>query len=237
MIDLYNGVSPNVLKATIFLEEAALPYRNIGIDLTRGDQFRPEFLAISPNHRIPVIIDHDPQTGDTPIVVWESGAILTYLAEKTGLFLPVEARRRVEVFKWLFWQVGGLGPMSGQLKFFNGRYGEVIPFGRTRYTKEIHRLYRVLNHQLTDKEFVTGEYSIADMACYPWIALYKMMEQSLDGLSHLRRWHDAVGARPAVRRAYERNQREFDISPAPLAEQLENLFGPNAPEKYNPPDF
>lgn len=231
MIDLYNGATPNVLKVTIFLEEAELAYNNIAIDLGRGEQFTPEFLAISPNHRIPVIIDHNPDDGDEPLVVWESGAILTYLAEKTGRFLPTQTRQRAEVFKWLYWQMAGLGPMSGQLKFFNGRVGEVIPFGRTRYTKEINRLYRVLNHQLTNNKFVAGEYSIADMACYPWIALHEVFEQKLDDLPHLKRWLDGIAERPAVMRAYERNENELNIEPATPEDYWNNMFGPNAADK------
>ena len=164
MINLYYWTTPNGHKVTIFLEETGLPYRIIPVDIGKGDQFKPQFLAIAPNNRIPAIIDTAPADGGTALSVFESGAILQYLAEKTGQFLPADIRRRAEVMQWLFWQMGGLGPMAGQNHHFVQYAPERIPYAVTRYVKETNRLYGVLDKRLADREFVAGAYSIADMA-------------------------------------------------------------------------
>ena len=202
MIDLYYWPTPNGHKITIFLEEAGLPYTIHKVDIGKGDQFKPEFLAISPNNRMPAIIDTAPADGGKPISVFESGAILQYLAEKTGKFLPADIRGRVEVMQWLFWQMGGLGPMAGQNGHFNVYAPEKIPYAIDRYTKETNRLYGVLNKRLADREFVAGAYSIADMASYPWIVPHENHKQRLEDFPHLKRWFEAIKARPAVMKAY-----------------------------------
>lgn len=203
MIDLYYWTTPNGHKITIFLEEAGLPYRLHPVNIGKGDQFRPKFLRISPNNRIPAIVDTEPSGGGEPISIFESGAILQYLAEKTGRFLPKNVRGRFEVMQWLFWQVGGLGPMAGQNHHFGQYAPERIPYAIDRYVKETNRLYGVLNKQLADRDYVAGTYSIADMACYPWIVPYERQGQDLADFPHLRRWFEAMAARPAVQRAYE----------------------------------
>lgn len=203
MIDLYYWTTPNGHKITIFLEETALLYRLIPVNIGKGEQFNPEFLRYAPNNRIPAIVDNAPVDGGAPISVFESGAILQYLAEKSGRFLPLDVRGRAEVMQWLFWQVAGLGPMAGQNHHFVQCAPEQIPYAVDRYVKETNRLYGVLNRRLADREFVAGEYSIADMACYPWIVPYERQRQNLDDFPHLKRWFAAIAARPAVRRAYE----------------------------------
>ena len=202
MIDLYYWPTPNGHKITIFLEEAGLPYTIHKVDIGKGDQFKPEFLAISPNNRMPAIVDTAPADGGKPISVFESGAILQYLAEKTGKFLPADIRGRMEVMQWLFWQMGGLGPMAGQNGHFNVYAPEKIPYAIDRYTKETNRLYGVLNKRLADREFVAGAYSIADMASYPWIVPHENHKQRLEDFPHLKRWFEAIKARPAVMKAY-----------------------------------
>jgi GSH-dependent disulfide-bond oxidoreductase len=178
MIDLYYWTTPNGHKVTIFLEESGVPYRIIPVNISKGDQFKPEFLAISPNNRIPAIVDRNPKDGGKPISVFESGAILLYLAEKTGMFLPNDSRRKVEVTQWLFWQMGGLGPMAGQNHHFGQYAPEKLPYAIDRYVKETNRLYGVLNKRLEHHVFVAGEYSIADMAAYPWIVPWKRQGQT-----------------------------------------------------------
>jgi GST-like protein len=202
MIDLYYWPTPNGHKITIFLEEAGLPYTIHKVDIGKGDQFKPEFLAISPNNRMPAIVDTAPADGGKPISVFESGAILQYLAEKTGKFIPADIRGRVEVLQWLFWQIGGLGPMAGQNGHFNVYAPEKIPYAMERYTKETNRLYGVLNKRLADRAFVAGAYSIADMASYPWIVPHENHKQKLEDFPHLKRWFEAIKARPAVVKAY-----------------------------------
>jgi len=202
MIDLHYWTTPNGHKITIFLEEAQLPYRVIPVNIGAGDQFKPEFLAIAPNNRIPAIVDHDPAGGGQAISVFESGAILAYLAEKTGKFLPADARGRVEVMQWLFWQMGGLGPMAGQNHHFVQYAPEPIAYAIDRYVRETSRLYGVLNKRLADRDYVAGDYSIADMACYPWIVPHEKQQQNLDDFPHLQRWFAAMATRPAVVRAY-----------------------------------
>lgn len=200
MIDLHYWPTPNGRKVTIMLEEVALPYRVVSVDIGRGEQFRPEFLAISPNNRMPAIVDHDPPSGDAPISVFESGAILMYLAEKTGKFMPQDTRGKYEVIQWLMWQMGGLGPMAGQAHHFREYAPEKIPYGIDRYTKEVNRLYGVMNRRLTDREYLAGDYSIADMAAWPWVVPWKTQGQNIDDFPHLKRWFDAIAVRPAVER-------------------------------------
>ncbi|MGY6271610.1 glutathione binding-like protein [Achromobacter denitrificans] len=202
MIDLYYWTTPNGHKITLFLEETGLPYKIHPVNIGRGDQFKPEFLAIAPNNRIPAIVDQAPSDGGAPVPLFESGAILLYLAEKTGRFLPPNLRGRAEVSQWLFWQMGGLGPMAGQNHHFSGYAPERIPYAIERYVKETNRLYGVLDKRLADREFVAGDYSIADMAAYPWIVPHAKQGQDLADFPHLKRWFDAIAARPATRRAY-----------------------------------
>jgi GST-like protein len=187
----------------MFLEEAAMPYRLVPVNIGKGEQFKPDFLAISPNNRMPAIVDHAPLEGGAPISVFESGAILLYLAEKSETFLPLDIRGRTEVTEWLFWQVAGLGPMAGQNHHFARYAPEKIPYAIDRYVKETARLYGVLNRRLADREFVAGAYSIADMAAYPWVVPHEAQGQSLAGFAHVKRWFETIKARPATRRAYE----------------------------------
>ena len=202
MIDLYYWTTPNGHKVTIFLEEADVDYTIKPIDIGKGDQFAPDFLAIAPNNRIPAIVDHEPADGGEPLSLFESGAILQYLAEKTGQFLPSGGRDRANVLQWLFWQMGGLGPMLGQNHHFGIYAPEKIPYAINRYVKETERLYGVLDTQLKDREFIAGDYSIADMACYPWIVPHQAQQQNIDDFPHLKRWFEAIAARPAVQQAY-----------------------------------
>ncbi len=228
MIDLYYWTTPNGHKVTLFLEEAGLEYRIVPVNISAGEQFKPEFLRISPNNRIPAIVDHAPTEGDTPVSVFESGAILLYLAEKTGRFIPGDLRGRVEVLQWLFWQMGGLGPMAGQNHHFVQYAPEKIPYAIERYVKETNRLYGVLNKRLADRAFAAGEdYSIADMASYPWIVPHKRQEQNLDDFPHLKRWFEAIRARPATVRAYERAN-EVNTQPTVSEEAKKVLFGQSA---------
>lgn len=202
MIDLYYWTTPNGHKITIFLEEAQLPYRLHRVNITKGEQFAPEFLKIAPNNRIPAIVDNEPKEGGGPLSLFESGAILWYLAEKAGKFVPVSIREKAEVSQWLFWQMGGLGPMAGQNHHFNVYAPEKIPYAMERYTKETARLYGVLNKHLEGREWVGSDYSIADMAIYPWIVPHLNQKQDLNDFPHLKRWFDKIGSRPAVRKAY-----------------------------------
>ncbi len=203
MIDLYYWTTPNGHKITICLEEAQVPYRIIPVNIGVGEQFKPDFLAIAPNNRIPAIVDSAPAGGGAPIGLFESGAILQYLAEKTGRFLPHDLRGRADTMQWLFWQMAGLGPMAGQNHHFVQYAPERIAYAMTRYRNETNRLYAVLNKRLSDRDFVAGGYSIADMACYPWIVPHERQQQNLDDFPHLKRWFHAIKARPAVVRAYE----------------------------------
>jgi GST-like protein len=203
MIDLHYWPKPNGQKVKLFLEEAQLPHRSIRIDLSKGEQFKPEFLAIAPNNRIPAIVDHEPPGGGAPISLFESGAILLYLAEKIQRFIPSDIRGRVEVLQWLFWQMGGLGPMAGQNGHFRVYAPEKVPYGIERYTKETNRLYGVMNKRLADREFLAGGYSIADIACYPWIVPHESHGQRLEDFPHLQRWFESIRVRPAVMKTYE----------------------------------
>jgi GST-like protein len=199
MIDLYYAATPNGWKVSIMLEECGLPYRVIPINLGRGEQFAPEFLAVSPNNRIPAIVDQAPADGGDPVTLFESGAILIYLAEKAGKFLPGETRPRFEVLQWLMWQMGGLGPMLGQHGHFRLYAPERIAYATERYERETRRLYGVLDAQLEKTgAFVAGDYSIADMACFPWTITHKAQGLTLDDWPNVRRWFAQVRARPAV---------------------------------------
>ncbi len=202
MIDLYYWTTPNGHKITMFLEEAGLEYEVIPVNISKGEQFNPDFLKIAPNNRIPAIVDHSPVDGGSPISVFESGAILQYLAEKTGKFLSTDLRQRTITMQWLFWQMGGLGPMAGQNHHFGTYAPEKIPYAIQRYVNETNRLYGVLNKHLADREFIADSYSIADMACYPWIVSHQRQSQKLEDFPHLHKWFNAIAARPATKRAY-----------------------------------
>lgn len=202
MIDLYYWTTPNGHKITMFLEEAGLEYKIHPIDIGTGAQFEPEFLAIAPNNRIPAIVDHAPADKGAPISVFESGAILHYLADKTKRFLPAELRARTQVMEWLFWQMAGLGPMAGQNHHFNVYAPEPIPYAMDRYTRETARLYAVLNKRLEGRDYIVDEYSIADMACYPWIVSHADQKQDLADFPHLKAWFERIQQRPATQRAY-----------------------------------
>jgi GST-like protein len=225
MIDLYYWATPNCHKITIFLEEAGQPYTLRPVDIARGDQFKPAFLDIAPNNRIPAIVDHAPADGGADITIFESGAILLYLAEKTGFFLPGDMRQRLKVLQWLFWQVGGLGPMAGQNHHF-GRYAPArIPYAIDRYRNETARLYGVLDRELVGKSYIADQYSIADIACYPWIALHADQGQDLDDYPHLKRWFDSLQSRPAIARAYAAGDPYVRRGPDFNALEREILFG------------
>jgi GST-like protein len=203
MIDLYYWTTPNGHKISLFLEEAGLPYNVHPINISQDEQFQPHFLKIAPNNRIPAIVDHEPADGGEPLSLFESGAILLYLAEKTGKFLPKDLRGRQTALQWLFWQMGGLGPMAGQNHHFSQFAPEKIPYAIKRYIDETARLYGVLNKQLADNEFVAGrEYSIADMAIYPWIVSHKWQSQNLEDFPHVQRWFNHIKDRPATVKAY-----------------------------------
>jgi len=227
MIDVYYWPTPNGHKITIFLEEAELPYRIAPVNIGRGDQFKPEFLTIAPNNRMPAIVDHAPQDGGKPISVFESGAILLYLAEKSGRFLPGELRARYDVLQWLFWQVGGLGPMAGQNHHFSHYAPEKLPYAVERYVKETSRLYAVLDVQLAEHEYIAGQYSIADMASYPWIVSHQRQQQNLADFPALQRWFETIRARPAVLRAYEKGK-QVSAQPVVDDEARKFLFGQSA---------
>jgi GST-like protein len=204
-IDLYYWPTPNGWKISIMLEECGLPYNVHPVNIGKGDQFQPEFLAISPNNKMPAIVDPEGPDGQ-PISVFESGAILQYLGRKTGMFYPADERKRVEVDQWLFWQMGGLGPMAGQTHHFRIYAPEKVPYAIDRYTNETHRLYGVLNKRLADREFVAGDYSIADMAIVGWAKLWERQGQDIAEFPHMKRWLDKVLARPAVQRGLAVNQ-------------------------------
>lgn len=234
MIELYYWPTPNGHKITMFLEEAGLNYRIHPVDISAGDQFKPDFLAFSPNNRMPAIIDPSPADGGEPISVFESGAILTYLAEKTGRFLPADVRGRKTVMEWLFWQMGGLGPMAGQNHHFGIYAPEKIPYAIHRYVSETNRLYGVLDRRLNGREFIAGsDYTIADMAAYPWVVPWKRQQQDLDEFPNLRGWFDAVRARPATIRAYAAGE-PYSNRPAVTKEGKKILFGQTAATSAGP---
>jgi GST-like protein len=226
MIDVYYWATPNGLKIKLFLEEAALPYRSIPVDIGKGEQFKPEFLKISPNNRIPAIVDHEPPGGGAPLSLFESGAILLYLAEKIGRFIPADIRGRALTLQWLFWQVGGLGPMAGQNGHFTHYAPEKVPYAIERYVKETNRLYGVLDRQLAGREYIANQYSIADMACYPWIVPHEQHRQNLEDFPHLKRWFERVRARPACQRTYVGVERSYSRTMS--EEERKILFGQTA---------
>ncbi|WP_069789453.1 glutathione binding-like protein (plasmid) [Cyanobacterium sp. IPPAS B-1200] len=226
MIELYYWSTPNGHKITIFLEEAGLDYKIIPINIAKGEQFNPEFLSISPNNRIPAIIDYQPLSQGEPISVFESGAILLYLAQKVGKFIPSDIRQYTQTLEWLFWQVGGLGPMAGQNHHFGIYAPEKIPYAIERYVKETNRLYGVLNNQLEGKDYIVGEYSIADMACYPWIVPYANQQQDIKDFPYLEAWFHRMEEREAVIKAYEIAE-QFK-QPTVTEESRNILFGQTA---------
>jgi GST-like protein len=228
MIELYYWPTPNGHKITLFLEEAGLDYEIHPVNIGAGDQFKPDFLRISPNNRMPAIVDRAPADGGEPISVFESGAILTYLAEKTGKFLPADLRGRFETLEWLFWQVGGLGPMAGQNGHFNVYAPEKIPYAIDRYVNETNRLYGVLDRRLEGREFIAGDYSIADMASYPWVVPHEAHKQDLDEHPNLKRWFEAIKARPATIAAYEKGGQVRNYVTPMTDEQRAVLFGQTA---------
>ncbi|CAN7771427.1 glutathione S-transferase N-terminal domain-containing protein [Variovorax sp. LjRoot175] len=228
MIDLHYWTTPNGHKVSLFLEEAALPYRIVPVHIGRGEQFAPEFLRIAPNNRIPAIVDHAPADAGEPLSVFESGAILLYLADKTKRFIAQDLRGRNVALQWLFWQMGGLGPMAGQNHHFVQYAPEKLPYAIDRYVKETSRLYGVLDKHLADgREYIAGEYSIADMACYPWVVPHERQHQRLGDFPSLSRWFDRVQERPATARAY---QRASEINSAPVVDERSRslLFGQDA---------
>ncbi len=226
MIDLPYWPTPNGWKVSIALEEMGLDYKVVYVNIGRGEQFEPEFLKISPNNRMPAIVDHDPAGGGDPIAIFESGSILIYLAEKTGQFLPKDTRGRFETLQWLMWQMGGLGPMLGQAHHFRGYATEKIPYAIERYTHETNRLYGVLDKQLDGREYIAGDYSIADMACWPWIVPHERQGQKLEDFSNLQRWYETMKTRPGVRRGFDVGK---EFRGAPMDEKAKQLlFGQKA---------
>lgn len=233
MIDLYYAKTPNGQKLRIFMEETALPHRAHLVRLGKGEQHRPEFLAISQNNKIPALVDHAPIDGGAPVTLFESGALLVYLAEKTGRFMPADLRGRMEVLKWLFWQVGGLGPMGGQAGHFNRHAPEPVPYAIDRYTREVARLFRVMDRRLGETEYLAGgDYSIADIASYPWVVPYDGFGQRLDDFPNLARWFRNIAARPAVVRVYVGVTSPYAKEEQPLsAEERRALFGAGTESK------
>jgi len=228
MIELYYWPTPNGIKITMMLEECDLPYEVKYINIGKGDQFEPEFLKIAPNNRMPAIIDTDGPDGN-PISAFESGAILQYLGRKTGKFYPKDERARVKVDEWLFWQMGGLGPMAGQAHHFRQYAPKKIDYAYDRYTDEVNRLYGVMDISLKDREFLAGDYSIADMAAYPWVRPYKRQGQDLAEFPNLEAWYKRIHDRPAVVRAVEVGKEErakWDLTKDPNAKSV--LFGQRA---------
>ncbi len=231
-MELYYWPTPNGHKITIFLEEAGVPYEVRYVNIGRGEQFEPSFLKIAPNNRMPAIVDpegpsSDGKWGGEPISVFESGAILQYLGRKFGRFYPAHERQRTEVDQWLFWQMGGLGPMAGQAHHFRQYAPEKIQYGIERYTNEVNRLYGVMNKRLADREYLAGDYSIADMASFPWVRPYRNQGQDLDEFPNLKRWFEAIAARPAVKKAVEVGQdRRNNLADDKDAQKI--LFGQKA---------
>ena len=230
MIELYYWPTPNGHKITLLLEESGLPYTIKPVNIGKGEQFEPHFLAISPNNRMPAIVDTKPADGGEPISVFESGAILQYLAEKAGRFMPTDTRGRYKVLEWLYWQVGGLGPMLGQNHHFNRYAPEKIPYAIDRYVNETRRLYGVLNQRLEGRAFIAGkDYTIADMAAYPWIVPYENQGMVLEDFPHLKAWFEAIRDRPATGRAYALGddiKGRFDLTTDEEARKV--LFGQGA---------
>jgi GST-like protein len=228
MIDFYYWTTPNGHKITMFLEEAGLDYTIKPINIGKGEQFAPDFLRIAPNNRIPAIVDHAPQDGGQAIGLFESGAILLYLADKTGQFIPADLRGRNECLQWLFWQMGGLGPMAGQNHHFVQYAPEKLPYAMDRYVKETGRLYGVLNKQLSDgRDYICGDYSIADMAAYPWVVPHERQRQDLNQFPALKAWLERIQDRPATQRAYDLAK---SVNTAPTVDEKAKaiLFGQDA---------
>ena len=230
MIDLYYWTTPNGHKVAIFLEEAGAAYRLRPVHIGRGEQFAPDFLRVAPNNRIPAIVDSEPQDGGEPLALFESGAILWYLAEKHQCFLPADLRGRCQTMQWLMWQMGGLGPMLGQNHHFRSYAPSPVPYAIERYEKETRRLYAVLNKQLEGRDYVAGDYSIADMACYPWTVPHKRQGVSLDDYPNVKMWREKIKSRPAVIRAYQKGE-EVSNESVVDDEARKFLFGQTAPEK------
>ena len=234
MIDLHYWPTPNGHKITLFLEETGLPHRIVPVNIGKGEQFNPDFLKIAPNNRMPAIVDDEPAGGGEPITVFESGAILLYLAEKTGQFLPTNPRGRWQALQWLFWQMGGLGPMAGQANHFNRYAPEQVPYAIDRYNKETNRLFGVLDRRLKGRDSIAEEYSIADMACYPWIAPYELLKQDIAAFPDLKAWVERIKARPATERAYALGE-TIRPSDAPMTEEQKKiLFGQTAANTGQP---
>lgn len=204
-ITLYFWPTPNGVKASIMLEECGLDYEIKWIDITKGDQKKPEFLAVSPNNKIPAITDPDGPDGQ-PVSIFESGAILQYLGRKTGKFYPQAERQRIEVEEWLFWQVGGLGPIGGQAHHYLRFAKEKIPYAMDRFREEMHRLYTVMDHRLSGRDYLAGEYSIADIACFGWASRWDWQGQKIEEFPNVKAWLDRVGARPAVQRGMNKRK-------------------------------
>ncbi|MCT8997367.1 glutathione binding-like protein [Chelativorans intermedius] len=230
MIDLYFSPTPNGLKLKLFFEETGLPHRIVPIALSKGEQFTPEFLAISPNNKIPALVDHSPVDGGAPVAMFESGAMLVYLADKAGALMPRSPRGRNTVLQWLFWQAGGLGPMAGQIGHFNVHAPEKVPYAIDRYTRETARLYGVLDRRLADHEFIADDYSVADIACYPWIVPHEAFGQDLGRFPNLARWFATIAARPAAVRTYDGIIDVYSARRRPLTKaEREVLFGQKRP--------
>jgi GST-like protein len=224
MLDLYYWTTPNGHKITMYLEETGLPYTLKPVNISKGEQFTSEFLAISPNNRIPAIVDHAPAIGGGPLPLFESGAILLYLADKTGQLIPHGARERWQCIQWLFWQMAGLGPMAGQNHHIAHYAPERLVYPTERYVKETGRLYAVLDKQLQGRRFIVGDYSIADIACYPWVQPARQ-GQDIDDFPDLKRWREAIAARPAMKRAYEL-AKEVNVKPSVSDDEARRiLFG------------
>ena len=225
MIDFYFWPTPNGHKITLLLEEAGLDYQIHPVNISVGDQFKADFLSFSPNNRIPAIIDRAPEGGGEPVGLFESGAILLYLAEKTGKLIPRDLQGRKTVLEWLFWQIGGLGPMAGQNHHFSQYAAEKIPYAIERYVKETNRLYGVLNRRLEGRDFIAGAaYSIADMACYPWIVPHERQGQKLEDFPHLKAWYDRVATLPSTVKAYEVGE-SYRTNPTITPDSAKVLFG------------
>ena len=227
MIDLYYAPTPNGWKITIMLEEAQIDYKVIPVRLGDGDQFKPEFLKISPNNRMPAIVDSDGPGGEK-ISIFESGAILMYLGEKSGKFLPQSGKDRIKVLEWLFWQIGGLGPMAGQVSHFVN-YAPNFPgdhsYSEKRYKNEYDRLLGVMDSVLEKREFLAGDYSIADMASFPWVTAYKRYEVDLDSFKNVRRWFDVIKSKPAVRKGMDVGKENRNFGKGISKESLKTMFG------------
>ena len=227
-IDLYYWPTPNGWKVTILLEELGEPYTIKLVNITTGEQFEPEFLQIAPNNRMPAIVDHSPLDGGEPLALFESGAILQYLAEKHGQFLPFDRRGKYDVLQWLYWQMGSLGPMAGQAHHFRQYAPEKIDYSIERYTNEVNRLYGVMNNHLQNRDFLAGDYSIADMACWPWVSLYERQGQNLKDFPGLKRWYETIQARPAVQKGRAVGEELREMYSVTSADARAILFGQRA---------